>query len=596
MSTPDVINHSTRTEIVLSALRELTQNQSVASNAVLADLLQAAIASLQAVAPQVLILPEKTPVNAVAATGTLTLTGNAQNNNTVTIGDQTYTFQTAIDESGVAATGALTLVGNAVEDEVVVIGNKVYRWRDQIEGVAASALLEFSGVAIGAETVTIGSETYTFVDALTGDYASGTLTATGQPQDGARVKIGAITYTYRETVEEPYDVLISDEDAAGSLDNLIAAIVAGDGEGVAYGTGTIEHPDVTAEAGDGDTVTLTAKAIGTAGNAIATTEFSPGLQFDDAALTNGADTVANEILIGSVEECIDNLVAAANGGEGEGTAYSVGTEQPEGVTVAKESAEEVSATASDVGAAGNEIAIGETLTNASWSGGATTLAGGYDTAAANDVIIGNDAEASIDNLVAAITGDEGEGVAYGTGTAAHTAVTATKSAADTVTVAALEVGESGNAIISTTDMANASWAAETLAGGEGAESAYDVLIGATAEDSIDNLVSAIMAGDGAGVIYGTGTVANTGVTATKEDSDKVIVAAKVAGEDGNAITIAETLDSGACGSGAETLSGGVDGTPGMAGEMCADADFMYRAIEANTTADANWRRVALGSF
>ena len=44
-----------------------------------------------------------------------------------------------------------------------------------------------------------------------------------------------------------------------------------------------------------------------------------------------------------------------------------------------------------------------------------------------------------------------------------------------------------------------------------------------------------------------------------------------------------------------TSAGAVNGTVGVANETCADGSYIYHAIAANTIADANWRRVTLGT-
>ena len=125
--------------------------------------------------------------------------------------------------------------------------------------------------------------------------------------------------------------------------------------------------------------------------------------------------------------------------------------------------------------------------------------------------------------------------------------------------------------------------------------ANDVLIGTSAEASIDNLVAAINGDAGAGTTYGTGTVANTYVTAVKGDTDKITATAKVKGVSGNSIAIANTVAQASWAGGATALSGGVDGTVGVANETCVDASYLYHCIAANTIADANWRRVSLGT-
>lgn len=40
---------------------------------------------------------------------------------------------------------------------------------------------------------------------------------------------------------------------------------------------------------------------------------------------------------------------------------------------------------------------------------------------------------------------------------------------------------------------------------------------------------------------------------------------------------------------------GVDGTIGVANEIASDATYLYVCLAANTIADANWRRIAVGS-
>lgn len=67
----------------------------------------------------------------------------------------------------------------------------------------------------------------------------------------------------------------------------------------------------------------------------------------------------------------------------------------------------------------------------------------------NEVLIGANAEASIDNLVKAITGAATEGTNYSTGTVKNTEVTATKASSSTMTVTALTAGTDGNYIYTT---------------------------------------------------------------------------------------------------------------------------------------------------
>lgn len=92
----------------------------------------------------------------------------------------------------------------------------------------------------------------------------------------------------------------------------------------------------------------------------------------------------------------------------------------------------------------------------------------------NEILIGADASATLDNLIAAITGGAGAGTLYSTGTEAHSLVTASAGAGDTMNVEALSVGETGNAIATTETSANLSWGSATLTGGIDAY-AYDII-------------------------------------------------------------------------------------------------------------------------
>jgi hypothetical protein len=85
--------------------------------------------------------------------------------------------------------------------------------------------------------------------------------------------------------------------------------------------------------------------------------------------------------------------------------------------------------------------------------------------------------------------------------------------------------------------------------------AYDVLVGATDSDSLDNLIAAINGGAGAGSTYGTGTVAHPDVSAAAGAGDTLDATARVAGTLANGIGTSATLSAGTWG--AATLTGGL---------------------------------------
>lgn len=106
------------------------------------------------------------------------------------------------------------------------------------------------------------------------------------------------------------------------------------------------------------------------------------------------------------------------------------------------------------------------------------------TDSANNVLLGANAEATIDNLVLAITAGAGAGTNYGTGTVANASATAVKASPSTMTATALVAGAAGN-LISTTDPTDVgavlSWAAITLLTGD---DAGDVLVDAAGGDTV----------------------------------------------------------------------------------------------------------------
>jgi hypothetical protein len=108
--------------------------------------------------------------------------------------------------------------------------------------------------------------------------------------------------------------------------------------------------------------------------------------------------------------------------------------------------------------------------------------------------------------------------------------------------------------------------------------AFDVLIGATASDSLDNLIAAINLSAGAGTLYGTGTTAHPTVGAAAGTGDTVDLTADTAGEAGNAIATTETLTNGSFG--AATLTGGAEANEweGAASDYQGDAFGTNTAI------------------
>lgn len=96
---------------------------------------------------------------------------------------------------------------------------------------------------------------------------------------------------------------------------------------------------------------------------------------------------------------------------------------------------------------------------------------------ANDVLIGGDTDASIDNLVAAVNGAAGEGSTYGTGTVANPDATAEKTAEGEITFTASTQGSSGNTLTASETVSGAVFDVGGFTGGTDIPGPQDFLLG-----------------------------------------------------------------------------------------------------------------------
>lgn len=86
-----------------------------------------------------------------------------------------------------------------------------------------------------------------------------------------------------------------------------------------------------------------------------------------------------------------------------------------------------------------------------------------------------------------------------------------------------------------------------------------------------------------------------GVGAVDSDGDTVLFTADVAGVVGNAIAIAEDMQNGSFAAGAVLLSGGINGTVGIDGDLYKNSTDIFISVGASTISTKNWRKVSLGS-
>lgn len=127
------------------------------------------------------------------------------------------------------------------------------------------------------------------VVASSGTKATGLLTSDAvNVSADETVTIGAITYTFKASVTTTANQVKVGADAAESLANLKAAVNRTGAAGTDYGSDTVVNPSVAATTLTATTLAFEARSIGSAGNALATTETSAHLMFADTTLTGGA--------------------------------------------------------------------------------------------------------------------------------------------------------------------------------------------------------------------------------------------------------------------------------------------------------------------
>lgn len=171
-----------------------------------------------------------------------------------------------------------------------------------------------------------------------------------------------------------------------------------------------------------------------------------------------------------------------------------------------------------------------------------------------DVDLGVDAATSLDNLKAAINDSGTEGTTYGTDTAAHPLVTATTNTDTTQVVEANSQGTYGNAFLTSESAANASWGGTSLSGGVNPV-ANEVLIGADAATSLDNIKSAVNDTGTEGTHYSVGTQAHPQVTADANAATTQVFTARDFAVTNASIATTETCANASFG--AATLASGV---------------------------------------
>jgi hypothetical protein len=145
------------------------------------------------------------------------------------------------------------------------------------------------------------------------------------------------------------------------------------------------------------------------------------------------------------------------------------------------------------------------------------------------VAMGADADETLENLVDAINGDSAAwGVTHSRNNSPHPDVTAGAVTSHTTTITALVAGTDGNTIALTSSDEHLVAESATLTGGVDTVP-NEILIGANAAATLDNIKSAVNATAGAGTTYSLGTVANPYFEATTNTDTTQLFVARVGG-------------------------------------------------------------------
>lgn len=203
----------------------------------------------------------------------------------------------------------------------------------------------------------------------------------------------------------------------------------------------------------------------------------------------------------------------------------------------------------------------------------------YDTISATAeqpyaVLVGANPTASLANLALAIDAGATAGTNYGLGTVAHPRVSSVSSDATTCVVTYDAFGVKGNSAL-TSENAAGSWGATALAGGVDPVP-NEVLLGAAAANTLDNLKKAIDDSGTEGTHYSTGTAAHPLVTGGDNTNTTQAVTAREY-YDGEDISTTDPVDDGThMAWGATTLASGV-----------SDQNAVDATAKAQTSGGAN---------
>lgn len=226
-------------------------------------------------------------------------------------------------------------------------------------------------------------------------------------------------------------------------------------------------------------------------------------------------------------------------------------------------------------AAGDTVTIGDYVYTFIESLTSINRYGQTEHAAPFNILIGADADETLGNLVAAVNGDAGEGTKYAFNTPAHPRVQAAAVSSHATIMSCREIGDLtylGTEITKGETSSHLDWdgSGSIFTGGEQSV-ANEIVIGATADDTLQNLADAINNG-GDGVGSSLATVAHPDVSSSNVAAHAITVTARETGIAGNSIDKAEGSDHLDWDGAGAVLTGGVDETEANDQATCGAVD------------------------
>ena len=297
IDTAEIVDDAVTTAKILNDA--VTTAKILNANVTLAKLESSVQTSLGLADTAVQSFDNATPVNAVAASGVLTISGVAIDGETVTIGDDSYEFAADVAQSisedfaiditsyTTASQGTLTVDTQPTNGDTMTIGSKAFTF---VPNGTANADGE---VSIGTDLATAQANIVAAINGSDGHNVASTVASAAAFATNDSVitaLVGGVagdsiatteTFTAGTNVFDAATLGTTTAGADCTAANAVTAVVASITTNDTQGVGAAE--------GAGDTVDLTADTKGVAGNSIATTEAMANGSFGAATLESGVN-------------------------------------------------------------------------------------------------------------------------------------------------------------------------------------------------------------------------------------------------------------------------------------------------------------------